>query len=137
MGKQTFHPIKFIAVDFTIIILKLFPLKFQFPLFRFNLKNYQLVLAFVFAVEEINKDLRLLQNMTLGFDIYNVGINTWATLESPFIWLSGQDKYNPNYTCLKENKSVAVLTGVTTSAQTGTLLELYKLPQVRVEEQRD
>ncbi|EHB09582.1 Vomeronasal type-2 receptor 26 [Heterocephalus glaber] len=38
----------------------------------------------------------------------------------------------PNYSCRKESKSIAVLTGTlwATSAQIGTLLELYKFPQV-------
>ncbi|KFO38042.1 Vomeronasal type-2 receptor 26 [Fukomys damarensis] len=43
----------------------------------------------------------------------------------------GQDEV-PNYTCRRESKSIAVLTGTTweISAQIGTLLELYKFPQM-------
>ncbi|XP_069859331.1 vomeronasal type-2 receptor 116-like [Dipodomys merriami] len=94
-------------------------------------KNYQFVLALAFAVEEINKNPDLLYNMTLGFDIYNADFRAWSTLENPFVWLSGQYKI-PNYTCMRESNSVAVLTGISaiTSAQIGTLLELYKFPQL-------
>ncbi|XP_012888992.1 PREDICTED: vomeronasal type-2 receptor 116-like [Dipodomys ordii] len=69
--------------------------------------------------------------MTLGFDIYNVDFRVWSTLDNPFTWLSGQYKI-PNYTCMRESKSVAVLTGISgrTSAQIGTLLELYRFPQL-------
>ncbi|XP_069858216.1 vomeronasal type-2 receptor 116-like [Dipodomys merriami] len=69
--------------------------------------------------------------MTLGFDIYNVDFRAWSTLDNPFTWLSGQYKI-PNYTCMRESKSVAVLTGISgrTSAQIGTLLELYRFPQL-------
>ncbi|XP_042549893.1 vomeronasal type-2 receptor 116-like [Dipodomys spectabilis] len=98
---------------------------------RFIMKNYQFVLALAFAVEEINKNPDLLPNMTLGFDIYNVDFRARSTLENPFTWLSGQ--YNiPNYTCMRESNSVAVLTGISgiISAQIGTLLELYKFPQL-------
>ncbi|XP_012888982.1 PREDICTED: vomeronasal type-2 receptor 116-like, partial [Dipodomys ordii] len=99
--------------------------------YRFIFKNYQMVLALAFAIEEINKNSDVLDNMTLGFDIYNMDFRAWSAFENPFIWLSGQ--YNiPNYSCLRESKSVAVLTRTsgTTSAQIGQLLELYKFPQV-------
>jgi hypothetical protein len=87
-----------------------------------------------FAIEEINKNPLLLQNISLGFDIYNVLHTEWKTLTNSFIWLPGSDKVIPNYTCRRESKSVAALTGSSwvISAQTGTLLELYKFPQVRV-----
>lgn len=45
------------------------------------------------------------------------------------------DKDLPNYTCRRESKSVATLTGTqqSISAQIGRLLELYKFPQVRLD----
>ncbi|XP_012888980.1 PREDICTED: vomeronasal type-2 receptor 116-like [Dipodomys ordii] len=98
---------------------------------QFVFKNYQFVLALAFAVEEINKNPNLLHNITLGFDIYNVDFKAWSTLKNPFVWLSGQYKI-PNYTCMREINSVAVLTGISaiTSAQIGTLLEIYRFPQI-------
>ncbi|XP_073933924.1 vomeronasal type-2 receptor 116-like [Castor canadensis] len=85
-----------------------------------------------FAIEEINKNPLLLQNMSLGFDIYNVLHTEWNTLEPPFIWLFLSDKVIPNYNCRRESKSVAALTGPSwvISANTGTLLQLYKIPQL-------
>ena len=72
--------------------------------------------------------------MSLGFDLYNAVHSEHRTLESSLIWLSGLDRDIPNYTCRRESKSVAVLTGTTwaISAQIGTLLALYKFPQVRL-----
>ncbi|XP_042549897.1 vomeronasal type-2 receptor 116-like [Dipodomys spectabilis] len=98
---------------------------------QFVFKNYQFVLSLAFAIEEINKNPNLLHNVTLGFDIYNVDFKAWSTLENPFVWLSGQYKI-PNYTCMRESNSVAVLTGISaiTSAQIGTLLEIYRFPQI-------
>lgn len=109
------------------------PLTILCPPRRFKLKNYQLVLALVFAIEEINRNVRLLPKVSLGFDLYNVLFNDWNTLESTFLWLSGTEQKIPNYTCRRESKSVAALTGISwaTSAQIGTLLKLYKFPQVR------
>ncbi|KAM4872909.1 vomeronasal type-2 receptor 116-like [Thomomys bottae] len=96
-------------------------------------KNYQFVLAMAFAVEEINKNPDLLHNLTLGFDIYKAALNTWTTLGDPIIWLSGQHKI-PNYICMRESKSAAVLTGISgiISAQIGSLLELYRFPQLTI-----
>ncbi|XP_013362650.1 PREDICTED: vomeronasal type-2 receptor 116-like [Chinchilla lanigera] len=94
-------------------------------------KNYQYVLAFVFAIEEINKNPHLLPNMSLGYDLYNV-FNDRTVLENSIVWLSGLKKRIPNYTCRRESKSAAVLTQTTLSASLkfGTLLELYRIPQL-------
>ncbi|XP_028715641.1 vomeronasal type-2 receptor 116-like [Peromyscus leucopus] len=101
---------------------------------QLNLKNYQIVLAMVLAIEEINSNPHLLPNVSLGYDIYNVLFNEWWTLDRCITWLSGPKKYIPNYTCRREMKSVAVLTGVSwiISAHIATLLELYKYPQLTI-----
>ena len=111
-----------------------FSLRILIPLCRFQYKNYQYVLSLVFAIEEINRNPHILPNMSLEFDLYNALPSEQRTLESSLIWLSGLGKDIPNYDCRRESKSLAVLTGTTwaISAQIGTLLELYKFPQVRL-----
>uniref|UniRef100_H0WCC4 G-protein coupled receptors family 3 profile domain-containing protein n=1 Tax=Cavia porcellus TaxID=10141 RepID=H0WCC4_CAVPO len=93
--------------------------------------SYQNVLAFIFAIEEINKNPHLLPNISLGYEFHNYLYSHWRVLESSLTLLTGQ-KDIPNYSCRRENRSVAVLTGNSwaTSTQVGTLLELYKFPQV-------
>ncbi|XP_044526957.1 vomeronasal type-2 receptor 26-like [Gracilinanus agilis] len=95
-------------------------------------KNYQQVLALMFAVEEINRDPTLLPNTTLGFHIYNTYHSDARTLESSLRWFSGQGQTIPNYSCEKQDKLLAVIGGATSalSVQMGTLLELYRFPQV-------
>ncbi|XP_044514881.1 vomeronasal type-2 receptor 26-like [Gracilinanus agilis] len=96
-------------------------------------KNYQQVLALVFAVEEINRHPNLLPNISsLGFYLYNAYHSDARTLESSLRWLSGQGQLVPNYSCSGQDKSVAVIGGATSalSVQMGTLLELYKFPQI-------
>uniref|UniRef100_F6YEQ3 G-protein coupled receptors family 3 profile domain-containing protein n=1 Tax=Monodelphis domestica TaxID=13616 RepID=F6YEQ3_MONDO len=95
-------------------------------------KNYQQVLALMFAVEEINRDPSLLPNTTLGFHIYDSYHSDARTLESSLRWLSGQGQTIPNYSCERQDKSLAVIGGATSalSVQMGTLLELYRFPQV-------
>ncbi|XP_048190450.1 vomeronasal type-2 receptor 116-like [Perognathus longimembris pacificus] len=105
---------------------------------KLNFKNYQFVLALTFAVEEINKNPALLHNVTLGFDISNVQIEAWKAFKNPFVSFFG--KYNiPNYSCKRETKAIAVLTGPSglTSAKIGTFLDLYRFPQVRVDSESD
>ncbi|XP_044524389.1 vomeronasal type-2 receptor 26-like [Gracilinanus agilis] len=95
-------------------------------------KNYQQVLALMFAVEEINRDPTLLPNTTLGFHIYNTYHSDARTLESSLRWLSGQGQTIPNYSCERQDRSMAVIGGATSalSVQMGTLLELYRFPQL-------
>jgi hypothetical protein len=64
-----------------------------------------------FVVEEINENPSILPNMTLGFEIHNVAYSESRTLESLSLWLSGQYKMIPNYTCMRDSKSAVVLTG--------------------------
>uniref|UniRef100_A0A3B2WD17 Vomeronasal 2, receptor 108 n=1 Tax=Mus musculus TaxID=10090 RepID=A0A3B2WD17_MOUSE len=100
---------------------------------QYNFKNYQYILALVFAIEEINDNPNLLPNISLGFDFYNVRFIEKDTLMNVCFWLTGQGQKNilPNYNCGKSNFATA-LTGTawTTSAQIGTLLQLFKFPQL-------
>ncbi|XP_048223643.1 vomeronasal type-2 receptor 116-like [Perognathus longimembris pacificus] len=97
----------------------------------FVFKSYQFVLALAFAIEEINKNPDLLYNWTLGFETYDIESGAWTTFKNPFICLFG--KYEiPNYSCKNGSKAIAVLTGPSgiISAKIGTMLELYKFPQL-------
>ncbi|KAM5237931.1 vomeronasal type-2 receptor 116-like [Ctenodactylus gundi] len=93
--------------------------------------NYQSFLAFVFAIQEINRNVHLLPNISLGYEFHNFLHSHWRTLESSLILLTGQSE-TPNYICRRESRSVAILTGTSwaTAVQIGPLLELYRLPQV-------
>nr|XP_042123935.1 vomeronasal type-2 receptor 116-like [Peromyscus maniculatus bairdii] len=95
-------------------------------------KNYQYLLAFYFAMEEINKDVHLLPNVTLGFHLYNAFSSHRRTLEGPLMWLSGRSEFIPNYKCKTQHKALGIIAGTRPefSAAIATLLELYKVPQV-------
>uniref|UniRef100_H0W731 G-protein coupled receptors family 3 profile domain-containing protein n=1 Tax=Cavia porcellus TaxID=10141 RepID=H0W731_CAVPO len=87
---------------------------------------------FYYAIEEINKDPHLLPNQSLGFQLYNAINSDHRTLENALIWFSGGDEILPNYSCKIPKRSVAVTAGTASpfSAQIGTLLELYRTPQI-------
>ena len=103
------------------------------PLFRWSLKNYQYVLVFLFAIEEINKKPHFLSNLTVGYNLYSAFESDHSTLENALLWLSGGNQTVPNYNCQRQRKSLAIVTGTASafSAETEPLLELYKIPQVR------
>lgn len=95
-------------------------------------RNYQHVLALVYAVEEINKNPNLLPNMTLGFHTHENYFNARKTYECSLSILSGRGRAVPNYTCRKQNNLIAVIGGLKSmsSIQMSTILGLYKIPQV-------
>ncbi|XP_058527863.1 vomeronasal type-2 receptor 116-like [Ochotona princeps] len=101
-------------------------------MFRWLWKNYQYVLAFYFAIQEINKDPHLLPNLTLGFQWYNAFPSEQYTLWSLLYWLTGNIRDLPNYTCQTQDVQLVTIVGATSalSIEFGTLLELYKTPQL-------
>nr|XP_060640344.1 vomeronasal type-2 receptor 26-like [Anolis sagrei ordinatus] len=62
-----------------------------------ELKNYQHVLAFVFAVEKINKNPHFLPNISLGFRLYDNSYSGSQTYENVISLLSERDKLAPVY----------------------------------------
>ncbi|XP_006170456.1 vomeronasal type-2 receptor 116 [Tupaia chinensis] len=99
---------------------------------RYLWKNYQYVLAFLFAVEEISKNPHLLPNLSLGYDLYNAFPSDKRTLQNALFLLSGGNQTLPNYNCQTQKQPIAIIAGnmPTFSTQVGTLLELYRSPQV-------
>ncbi|XP_060231817.1 vomeronasal type-2 receptor 116-like [Meriones unguiculatus] len=99
---------------------------------EYKFKNYQFLLMLIFAIEEINGNPHLLPNTTLGFEIHNIGFTEKYILICPFSWLTRVKNPVLNYNCAKKGMSPAALTGTSwaTSAHIGTLLQLYKIPQL-------
>uniref|UniRef100_A0A8C5WQF4 G-protein coupled receptors family 3 profile domain-containing protein n=1 Tax=Laticauda laticaudata TaxID=8630 RepID=A0A8C5WQF4_LATLA len=73
--------------------------------------NYQMFMALVFAVTEINQDLVLLPNITLGFNMYdNANWNKRVSLISLFL-LSTRDQMVPGYKCDQRDTLFSVIGG--------------------------
>uniref|UniRef100_A0A8C6XQH5 Receptor ligand binding region domain-containing protein n=1 Tax=Naja naja TaxID=35670 RepID=A0A8C6XQH5_NAJNA len=62
-------------------------------------KNYQHILALVFAIKEINGNPNILPNVTLGFQIYDSYFNERMTNQATLGLLSIQNRFVPNYRC--------------------------------------
>lgn len=95
-------------------------------------KNYQHALAFIFAIYEINKNPRLLPNITLGFHIYDDQFYARITYATILDLLFTQQRNIPNYKCVR-GKDVLSVTGglsIDNTIQMATILSIYKIPQV-------
>ncbi|XP_053120527.1 vomeronasal type-2 receptor 26-like [Hemicordylus capensis] len=95
-------------------------------------RNYQHVLALVYAIEEINKNPNLLPNITLGFHIHENYFSERKTYECSLSILSGRDRTTPNYTCRKPKKLIATIGGLKSisTIQMANILGIYKIPQI-------
>ncbi|XP_070795516.1 vomeronasal type-2 receptor 26-like [Pituophis catenifer annectens] len=95
-------------------------------------KNYQQFRALVFAVREVNKDLLLLPNITLGFHIYS---NSHMEMEISIIGLSllsTRDRMVPGYKCDMKDPLLSVIGDLNprSSRQMASIFSLFKVPQL-------
>ncbi|XP_060546919.1 vomeronasal type-2 receptor 26-like [Pantherophis guttatus] len=99
----------------------------------FVTQTYQHILAFVFAVKEINENIQMLHNISLGFSIYNDYFTGSLTYLTSLKLLSTWGKFIPNYRCDVQGTTVAVIGGPNSKACLfmATILSIYKLPQAQ------
>ncbi|XP_077187399.1 vomeronasal type-2 receptor 26-like [Paroedura picta] len=95
-------------------------------------RGHQHILPVLFAVQEVNQNPGLLQNVTLGYDIYNDFFNERLTYDATLDTLSAGHKNIPNYGCGGESGLSSLIEGTDpeTSLHISTLLSNYKVPQV-------
>ncbi|XP_062992780.1 vomeronasal type-2 receptor 26-like [Elgaria multicarinata webbii] len=96
------------------------------------MKNYQHVLAFMFAVKEINENPRILPNVTLGFHFFDSYFNEKMTYQTTLNLLFSLKRVVPNYKCDAQKHLVAVIGGLNseTALYMASILGIYKIPQV-------
>nr|XP_034973058.1 vomeronasal type-2 receptor 26-like [Zootoca vivipara] len=95
-------------------------------------KNYQYILALGFAIQELNKDLMLLPNVTLGFRIYQESSFANKPTEASLALISTRRQMVPNYSCDKQDNLLSVLGSLDskTSRQMASILSAFKIPQL-------
>ncbi|XP_042329788.1 vomeronasal type-2 receptor 26-like [Sceloporus undulatus] len=93
---------------------------------------YQHIQALVFAIKEINENLLILPNITLGFLIYNNNCRPELTSQASLELLSTQGRFIPNYRSDFHNNLVAVIGGPHSDIchDMSTILSIYKIPQL-------
>ncbi|XP_054850482.1 vomeronasal type-2 receptor 26-like [Eublepharis macularius] len=95
-------------------------------------KFYQHPLALAFAVDEINRNPKILPNVTLGFHIYDCYNNDKMTYRTTLDLLYKSHRYFPNYECDTQKNLMAIIGALDseTSFQMADILDLYKIPQL-------
>ncbi|XP_060112518.1 vomeronasal type-2 receptor 26-like [Heteronotia binoei] len=94
-------------------------------------KNYQHVLALESAVKEINENVKILPNVSLGFHIYESYYDEWMTYQATLNLLFRSHRFVPNYKCDTKKSLIAVIGGLSPeiSFRMADILELHKVPQ--------
>ncbi|XP_077774313.1 vomeronasal type-2 receptor 26-like [Podarcis muralis] len=95
-------------------------------------KMYQHILALAFAVKEINKNPKLLPNITLGFHIINGYYIAKMTYKATLNLLCAQQRFVPNFICDSQKELIAVIGGYVTEASAimANIVATYKIPQM-------
>nr|XP_056719676.1 vomeronasal type-2 receptor 26-like [Euleptes europaea] len=95
-------------------------------------KFYQHILAFLFAINEINENPEILPNVTLGSHIYDSYNEARLTYRTTLDLLFKLQRFVPNYKCDTQKNLIAAVGGLgfDTSFRMADILGLYKTPQL-------
>ncbi|XP_029459138.1 vomeronasal type-2 receptor 26-like [Rhinatrema bivittatum] len=96
------------------------------------LQYYQHLLAFLFAIDEINTNAELLPNITLGYRIYDSCSSDIKSILSILSIISKKKEPVPNYSC-GERGTLAGVIGDLSSDSTHSIARvtgIYKYPQI-------
>ncbi|XP_063158607.1 vomeronasal type-2 receptor 26-like [Candoia aspera] len=102
---------------------------------KFMTKKYQHVLSMFFALYEINRNIKLLPNTTLGLEVYENSFEVRFAAKSILDLLSMRQRNPINYSCVRRRKRkiLAIIGGLTSpnSIHMAHVLNTYKIPQLR------
>ncbi|XP_072006409.1 extracellular calcium-sensing receptor-like [Engystomops pustulosus] len=99
----------------------------------FSFRVFRWILAFLFAVEEVNRTPGMLPNLTLGAAIMDSCSKAKGALEGVSWLLSGGPGGPPNYHCLSSSSRLAAVLGDAdgeAAVSVANLLGLYHYPQI-------
>uniref|UniRef100_A0ACB8G7L1 Uncharacterized protein n=1 Tax=Sphaerodactylus townsendi TaxID=933632 RepID=A0ACB8G7L1_9SAUR len=95
-------------------------------------KSHWLVLSFLFAIRDVNRNPNLLPNVTLGYSVYENFGSARMTYNAMIDLASSGQENIPNYSCGPPNTVLAVLENAATeiSVLIANVMGIYKIPQI-------
>ncbi|XP_043932255.1 extracellular calcium-sensing receptor-like [Protopterus annectens] len=98
----------------------------------FIIPMFKMMQGMIYAIEEVNSNLHLLPNITLGFSIYDSCDTIKRALEGTLWLLSGHGETIPNYLCQRKPPITAIIgeSRSQVSIPMARILGLYMFPQV-------
>ncbi|XP_029435597.1 extracellular calcium-sensing receptor-like [Rhinatrema bivittatum] len=99
---------------------------------RFIPKAFPWAMVIIFAIEDINQEKTFLQNVTLGFQLYDSCVSLMRSLWGTVWMLTGKDRPVLNYQCQSQVLLAAIVgeSQSTISISMARLLGLYRYPQI-------
>ncbi|XP_040191377.1 vomeronasal type-2 receptor 1-like [Rana temporaria] len=95
-------------------------------------REYRHLLAFIFAIDEINRSPDILPNITLGYHAYDSCGHVNKAIKDVLQILSGHTKEAPNYSCMERGALAGFIGDLhsDTTLQMAQLLNLYGYTQI-------
>ncbi|XP_040190790.1 NACHT, LRR and PYD domains-containing protein 12-like isoform X2 [Rana temporaria] len=95
-------------------------------------REYRHLLAFIFAIDEINRSPDILPNITLGYHVYDSCGHVNKAIKDVLQILSGHTKEAPNYSCMERGALAGFIGDLNsdTTLQMAQLLNLYGYTQI-------
>ncbi|XP_040191928.1 extracellular calcium-sensing receptor-like [Rana temporaria] len=95
-------------------------------------REYRHLLAFIFAIDEINRSPDILPNITLGYHVYDSCGHVNKAIKDVLQILSGHTKEAPNYSCMERGALAGFIGDLIsdTTLQMAQLLSLYGYTQI-------
>lgn len=98
---------------------------------RFNFRTFRWMQTMIFAIEKINRDNRLLPNITLGYEIYDSCSTPLHALHTAMELMGGREEESNDPFCQGRVPVVIGDGGSTLSMVVAHFLSVFQLPQVR------
>lgn len=97
---------------------------------RFNFRTFRWMQTMIFAIEEINRDKRLLANLTLGYKIYDSCSTPFHALRTALALMNGNEGGTGKPKCRGRVPVVIGDGGSTLSLVVARFLGVFHVPQV-------
>ncbi|XP_053567758.1 extracellular calcium-sensing receptor-like [Bombina bombina] len=96
----------------------------------FNLRSFQFVQSMRFAIEEINKNIKLLPNLTLGYRIYDGCITHYQAIRAALSLITGVGHNTDNCTHLPLTPVIIGGSKSTQSIIIAKIVEVFNMPMI-------